>query len=72
MTISLRKTLTRAAAALGTVAGLAASGVALAHPGHGADSFHQHGEWLLGLLALCAVGGLAWRVLRDHDDSSRR
>lgn len=68
MTTSLRSTLARV---LGGAAALAASGAALAHPGHGADLFHQHGDWLLGLLALCAVGGLVWHLARDRDDASR-
>lgn len=71
MTTSLRTSLARAA---GGAAALAASGAALAHPGHGAELFHQHGEWLVALLALCAVGGLAWRLLRGRSrgDSAPR
>jgi len=68
MTNAVHKTLART---LSVLAGAAASGAALAHPGHGADVFHQHGDWLLALLALCAVGGLAWHLLRGHDDASR-
>jgi hypothetical protein len=68
MNISLRHPLTRV---LGGLAGLAASGAALAHPGHGADVFHQHGDWLLGLLALCAVGGLVWHLARRRDGAPR-
>ncbi len=54
--------LRRAAVALAL---LAASGLALAHGGHGMQGSHWHPTDLLGLLVALALAALVWRSRGD-------